>query len=180
VDIELILHSAEMVTLALKDATRRILTATAKDMGVALELAGVLCHQAEGRPEVHITAAADELLTHLLATGEDVLALEDGVFMTRAGIGAQAVMTRAELGGVDDPNPAQGRRATAATAARVTPPWLCGTGQPSGGQRFIRSPRAASSSIPAASASTPASPRRVPRRRPTWLRDRRPGGAGPG
>jgi hypothetical protein len=48
---------------------------------------------------VHITAAADELLTHLLATGEEVLADEDGVFMTLARIGAQAIMTRAERDG---------------------------------------------------------------------------------
>jgi hypothetical protein len=53
--------------------------------------------RAEGWPEVHITAAADELLTHLLAAGEDVLADEEGAFMTLARIGAQALMTRAEL-----------------------------------------------------------------------------------
>ena len=158
-DIELILDSTEILTPALKDAARRILTATARDMGVSVELGGVLARQAEGWPEVHITGVRDELPTDLLATGEDVLAEEEGAFMTLARIGAQAVMTWAELAGVDDPNPAQGRRATAATAARA---------------------RAASSSIPAASASTPASLRRVPHRRPTWLRDCRPGGAGPG
>jgi hypothetical protein len=47
---------------------------------------------------VHITAAADELLTHVLATGEDVLA-DESTLMTLARIGAQAVMTRAELDG---------------------------------------------------------------------------------
>lgn len=56
-----------------------------------------MARRAEGVPELHITAAADELLTRLLDTGEDVLADEDGVFMTLARIGAQAVMTRAEL-----------------------------------------------------------------------------------
>jgi len=49
-------------------------------------------------PEVHITAAADELLTYLLGTGENVLD-EEGAFMTLARIGAQAIITRAELEG---------------------------------------------------------------------------------
>ena len=96
-DIELILDSAEVVTPALRDTARRILTATAGQMDVSLELTEVLARRAEGWPEVNITAAADELLTHLLAAGEDVLADEDGAFMTLARIGAQAIMTRAEL-----------------------------------------------------------------------------------
>ena len=74
VDIELILDSAEITTPALKDTPRRILTATARDMDVSLELVDVMACQAEGWPEVHVAAAADELLTHLLAAGEDVLA----------------------------------------------------------------------------------------------------------
>jgi hypothetical protein len=45
-----------------------------------------------------ITAAADELLTHLLSAGKDVLAGEEGVFMTLARIGAWAIMTRVEVG----------------------------------------------------------------------------------
>jgi hypothetical protein len=99
VDIELILDSAEIMAPELQDIARRILTATAAQMNVSLELADVLARRAEGWPEVHVTAAADELLTHLLATGEDVLADEEGAFMTLARIGAQAVITRVELGG---------------------------------------------------------------------------------
>ena len=102
-DIELLLDSAEIVTPALRDTARQILTATARQMDVSLEPADVLTRQAEGWPEVHITAAADELLTHLLGTGEDVLADEEGAFMTLARIGAQALMTRVELGLPDRP-----------------------------------------------------------------------------
>ncbi len=63
--------------------------------GVSLELAEVLTRRAEGWPEVHITAAAVELLTHLLATGEKALS-EESALMTLARIGAQAIVTRAE------------------------------------------------------------------------------------
>jgi hypothetical protein len=47
---------------------------------------------------MHITAAADELLTHLVATEANVLG-EESVLMTLARIGAQAIMTRVELEG---------------------------------------------------------------------------------
>jgi hypothetical protein len=94
VDLELILDSAEIVTPGLTDIARRILTATARDMDLSLELADVLARRAEGQPEVYITAAADELLTHLLDTGEDVLAHEEGVFTTLA------IIARAELEGL--------------------------------------------------------------------------------
>ena len=70
-------------------------------MDVSLGLADVLARQAEGWPEVHITAAADELLTHLVATETDVLG-EESPLMTLARIGAQEVMTRAELEGTGD------------------------------------------------------------------------------
>ena len=99
-DIELILDSAEIVTAGLTDTARQILMATARDMNLSLELADVLARRAGGWPEAHITAAADELLTHMLAAGEVVLA-DEGVFMTPARIGARPIMTRTELDGTD-------------------------------------------------------------------------------
>jgi hypothetical protein len=63
VDIELILDSAEIVTSALRDIARSILAATARHMDVSLEVSDVLVRWAEVWPEVHITAAADDLLT---------------------------------------------------------------------------------------------------------------------
>ena len=50
-------------------------------MGLSLEVTDVLARWTEGWPEVHVTAAADELLTHLLDTGGDVLADEDGALV---------------------------------------------------------------------------------------------------
>lgn len=79
-DIELILDSAEIMAPALKDTARRVLTANAGQMDVSLEVADVLARRAEGWPEVRITAAVSELLMHLLATGEDVLADEESAF----------------------------------------------------------------------------------------------------
>ena len=46
VDIELSLDSAEIMTPALRDTARRILTATAGQMDVSLERAEVLARQA--------------------------------------------------------------------------------------------------------------------------------------
>jgi hypothetical protein len=101
VDIELILDSAEIVTPGLQDTARRILAATSSSMGVSLELADVLARRIAGWPEVHITAAADRLLTRLVGTEADALG-EESALMTLARIGAQAVMTRAELDGAAD------------------------------------------------------------------------------
>jgi hypothetical protein len=87
VDIELILDSTEIMAPALKGTTRRILAATSSSsMGVSLELADVLARRTTGWPEVHITAAADELLTHLVAIEVNVLG-EESVLMTLARIG---------------------------------------------------------------------------------------------
>jgi hypothetical protein len=103
VDIELILDSTEIMAPALKGTTRRILAATSSSsMGVSLELADVLARRTAGWPEVHITAAADELLTHLVAIEVNVLG-EESVLMTLARIGAQAMMSRAELEDVTGP-----------------------------------------------------------------------------
>lgn len=101
-DIELILDSTEIMAPALKGTTRRILAATSSSMGVSLELADVLARRTAGWPEVHITAAADELLTHLVAIEVNVLG-EESVLMTLARIGAQAMMSRAELEDVTGP-----------------------------------------------------------------------------
>ena len=93
-DIELILDSAEIMAPGLKDTARRILEATAAQMDVSLEVTDVLARQTAGWPKLRITAASDEVLTRL-DTG-DVLA-DEGTLMTLARIGAQAIMTRAEL-----------------------------------------------------------------------------------
>jgi hypothetical protein len=96
VDIELILDSAEIMAPELRDITLRILTAIGQDMDLSLELADVLARQANGWPEVHITAVADELLTYLLGTRENVLG-DKSTLMTLAYIGAEAIMTRAQI-----------------------------------------------------------------------------------
>lgn len=78
------------------DLARRYLEAAALHLDVSLEPADVLARRAEGVPELHITAAADELVAHLADGGEDALA-DESTSMTLARIGAQAVMTRAEM-----------------------------------------------------------------------------------
>jgi len=96
VDVELILDAAETEAPGLRDLARRFLEAEAGHLGVALDLDSVLVRRAEGVPEVHIPGAADRLLEHLVATGENALA-DDGIVMALARVGAQAIMTRAEL-----------------------------------------------------------------------------------
>jgi hypothetical protein len=96
-DIELILDAAEAEAPALMDTAWRILEAEAARLGASLDPADVLARRAEGVPEVHITAAADELLAHLAGTSTDPLA-DGSAFMTLARIGALAVMARAEIG----------------------------------------------------------------------------------
>jgi hypothetical protein len=73
VDVELILDAAAAEAPGLRDRARRFLEAEAARLGVSLDLVGVLARRAEGVPEVHITAAADELLGHLVAAGPDPL-----------------------------------------------------------------------------------------------------------
>ena len=95
-DIELILDSAEIMALALRDTVRGILTVTAGQMDVSLEVTEVLARRAEGWPEVHITAAANELLTQLLATEENMFD-EESTLMTLTRIDAQAILNRIEI-----------------------------------------------------------------------------------
>ena len=57
-------------------------------MDLSRRPADVLARRAEGWPEIHIAAADDDLLTHLRATAEDVLADKEGAFMTVPRIGA--------------------------------------------------------------------------------------------
>jgi hypothetical protein len=53
----------------LRQTARRILEVEAKRFGVSLDTGDVLLRQAEGGPELHVVAAAEELLMHLI-TGE--------------------------------------------------------------------------------------------------------------
>ncbi len=94
-DIEVILDAAETRAPGLRDLARRFLEAEAGHLGVPLDAASVLARRAEGAPEVHVTAAADELVRHL-AAGSDALA-DGNALMALARIGAQAMVTRAEL-----------------------------------------------------------------------------------
>jgi hypothetical protein len=97
VDIELILDSAEIVSPGLTDTARRILAATARDMDPSLELADVLACQAEAWPDVHITAAADEIVKHL---GRRARCPRRGGRLHDAGTcRAQMLMSRTEMDG---------------------------------------------------------------------------------
>jgi hypothetical protein len=134
VDIELILDSTEIMAPALKGTTRRILAATSSSsMGVSLELADVLARRTAGWPEVHITAAADELLTHLVAIEVNVLG-EESVLMTLARIGAQAMMSRAELEDVTGPGESLigKRQCWRQNRARIRGPIPWPAGEPAG------------------------------------------------
>jgi hypothetical protein len=102
VDIEVILDSAEIEAPALSDTARRFLVTAAWDLGVPLDPASVLLRRAEGWPELHITAAAGEMVAHLAGSEENPLG-EESALMTLARIGAQAVMTRAQMEGGRNP-----------------------------------------------------------------------------
>ena len=70
VDIELILDAVGTQVPGLRELARRFLEADAAHLGVPLDLASVIAGRAEGAPEVHVTAAADELVKHLAAQPE--------------------------------------------------------------------------------------------------------------
>jgi hypothetical protein len=95
VDIEAILDAAETEAPGLRDLARRFLEADAAYLGVPLDRAIVLARRAEGGPEVHITAAADELVRHLAAQPDAIS--EGGALMALARVGALALVTRAEM-----------------------------------------------------------------------------------
>ncbi len=95
-DVELIVDAAEDEAPGLRYLAPRFLQAEAGRLGASLEVGDVLARRAGGVPEVHVTAAADLLLAHLVAIGLDVL--DDGsAFMALARAGARAMVTRAEL-----------------------------------------------------------------------------------
>jgi hypothetical protein len=58
---ELILDAADITAPALRDTARRFLEAEAQHLAVPLDPGSVMAHRAEGVPELHITAAADEM-----------------------------------------------------------------------------------------------------------------------
>jgi hypothetical protein len=65
---------------------------------VSLDPADVLLRRAAGGPEVHVMAAADELVTHLVASESNPPG-EDSPVMVLARAGALALMSRIELDG---------------------------------------------------------------------------------
>ncbi len=65
---------------------------------MSLDPADVLLRRARGGSEVHIMAAAYELVTHLAATEADAPS-EDNPLMVLARAGALALMSRIELDG---------------------------------------------------------------------------------
>lgn len=97
-DAGLIVYCAELEAPALRETARRFLEAEAARLGVSLDPADVLLRRAQGDSEMHIMAAARELVAHLAATGADPLA-EDSPVMVLARAGALALMSRIELDG---------------------------------------------------------------------------------
>lgn len=93
-DTGVILYAAELKVPALRQTARRILEAEAKRFGVSLDTGDVLLRRAEGGPELHVMAAAEELLMHLIV-GDNPLADDSGpLVLARAG--AQTLRTRVE------------------------------------------------------------------------------------
>ncbi len=93
-DTGVILCAAELKVPALRQTARRIPEAEAKRFGVSLDTGDVLLRRAEGGPELHVVAAAEELLMHLMA-GDNPLADDSGPPVL-ARVGAQTLMTRVE------------------------------------------------------------------------------------
>lgn len=96
VDTATILYAAELEAPALRETARRILEAEATRLGVPLDPAEVLVRRAAGGTEMHIMAAARELVEHLVATEADPLS-EDSPVMVLARAGALALMSGLEL-----------------------------------------------------------------------------------
>jgi hypothetical protein len=97
-DTSVILYAAELEAPALRETARLFLEAEAARLGVPLDPAEVLVRRASGGTEMHIMAAACELIEHLLATEADPLA-EDSPLAVLARAGALALMRKLELEG---------------------------------------------------------------------------------
>jgi len=72
IDTAVIVYCAELEAPALRKAAQRILKAEAERFRASLDPADVLLRRAAGGPEVHVMAAADELVAHLMATEADL------------------------------------------------------------------------------------------------------------
>jgi len=97
-DTSVILYTGELEAPALRQMARRFLESEARRLGVPLDPAEVLVRRACGGTEIHIMAAACELIEHVVATEADPLA-EDSPLMVLARAGALALMSRIELNG---------------------------------------------------------------------------------
>ena len=73
-DTSVILYTAELEAPALRQMARRFLESEARRLGVLLDPAEVLVRRACGGTEMHVMAAACELIEHLAATEADPLA----------------------------------------------------------------------------------------------------------
>jgi|HubBroStandDraft_6_1064221.scaffolds.fasta_scaffold1295412_1 hypothetical protein len=67
-DTGVIVYTAELEAPALRETARRFLEAEAARLGASLDPADVLLRRAVDGPEMHIMAAAHELVAHLAAT----------------------------------------------------------------------------------------------------------------
>jgi hypothetical protein len=97
-DTSVILYAAELEAPALRETARRFLEAEATRLGVSLAPADVLLRRVQAGPEMHIMAAACELVAHLAATEADPLTADSPV-MVLARAGALALVSRIELDG---------------------------------------------------------------------------------
>jgi hypothetical protein len=97
-DIGVIVYCAELEALALRRTARWILQAQAARFGVSLEPADLRLRRARGGPAMHVMAAGEELVRHLVATEADPLA-EDSPLMVLARAGALALVNRVETAG---------------------------------------------------------------------------------
>jgi hypothetical protein len=102
-DTSVILYAEELEAPALRETACRFLEAEARRLGVPLDPAEVLVRRAQGGTEMHIMAAACELVAHLAATAADPLS-EDNPLMVLARAGALALMSKLELDGTSGQN----------------------------------------------------------------------------
>jgi len=100
-DTGVILCAAELEAPSLRLTARRILETEARRFGISLDVGDVLLRRAEGGPELHVVAAAEELLVHLVAAGENTQA-DDSALLVLARAGAQLLVSAIELDGACD------------------------------------------------------------------------------
>lgn len=101
-DIGLILDAAVIGAPDLPGLARGFLETEASGLCAALDRAVVLARRVEGAPDLHITAAADALLTCLADTEENALG-EESTFMVLAQVGAAGDHDQGRVGRPPEP-----------------------------------------------------------------------------